>query len=282
MELIPQDTAEGMPMDNYRTEYGSYWVAYFDLMGFESMVRGENAVGPIRFEVYEPLLTEIKNGFKEVECKWFSDTFLFYTPDHSRTCWSGISDVCESFFYRAIEQQIPVRGCLSIGDFYAEGDILVGPALIEAYRLAERQDWLGFVLSPKAVAKCNQYGIGRKHYREYDVPVHDGKSERLETFILSSCFQGCCPPHEWWNYLDEMEGGALVYIEPTGKRDEEAQSGDASTESERVLRKYRNSKKYLLNLYPQLADLVQGEYGSICLNKPEIKRKIRELSWRLT
>ncbi len=53
------------------------------------------------------------------------------------------------------------------------------------------------------------------------------------------------------------------------------------SETERVRRKYRNSKKYLRSLYPQLADVVEGEYGPILQNKPEIKRKLREMNWHL-
>jgi len=150
-------------MENGRIGYRSYWVAYFDLLGFTNMVEGEREVWPILLEVYEPLLTEIETRFKDVQCKWFSDTLVFYTPDHSKTSWDGIVNVCESFFYRTIERQIPARGCLSVGDFYAEDDVLIGPALIDAYRLAECQDWLGFVLSPEAVRRRDQYGIRRDY-----------------------------------------------------------------------------------------------------------------------
>jgi len=83
--------------------------------------------------------------------------------------------------------------------------------------------------------------------------------------------------------LHDMGEEALIFIQPNDGRGEEGQSRDTATESEkeRILRKYRNSKRYLRDLYPQLADLVQGEYGPIFLNKPEVRRKIRELSWRL-
>jgi hypothetical protein len=80
-----------------------------------------------------------------------------------------------------------------------------------------------------------------------------------------------------------MEHEALTFITLQEKQGAEGQSGDTSAESERerVLRKYRNSKKYLRSLSPQLADFVQGEYGPILLNRPEVRRKIRELSWHL-
>jgi hypothetical protein len=276
---------EGMAMENRNLGYKSYWVAYFDLLGFENRVKGEKAIWSI-LEGYRTALAEIRTNPGEIRNKWFSDTFLFYTPDDSRTSFRGMETACQSFFYRMMISQIPVRGCLAVGDFYedASDDVLVGPALIEAYRLAEGQDWLGFVLSTDAVRRREQYGIRSDCYREYDVPFDHGKStKRLEAFILSHRFPQCCSPDEWWRCLDEMEGDAPAYVTSEQRRGEQGQSGGAPIESEMelVLRKYRNSKKYLRSLYPQLVGFVQDEYGPILLNDPEVKRKIRGLSWRL-
>lgn len=271
-------------MNNHKIGYSSYWVGYFDLLGFENGVKVRPAIWPI-LEEYRMALTEIRDAPKEVRCRWFSDTFLFYIPDDSATSFHGIENTCESFFYRMIHSCIPVRGCLTIGDFYedASDDVLVGPALIDAYRCAECQDWLGFVLSPDAVRRRGQYGIRRDCYREYDVPVDHSKSaKRLEAFIVSHRWPPF-PPDEWWRCLHDMEHEAQTFIKLKKRRGEEGRSGTPPSETEigRVLRKYRNSKKYLRNLYPQLADTVQGEYGPILFNKPEVRRKIRELSWCL-
>jgi hypothetical protein len=145
---------EGMAMENRNLGYRSYWVAYFDLLGFESRVRAMPRVWPV-LEEYPTVLSEIRGHSAEVSCTWFSDTFLFHTPDDACQSFSGIEDACECFFYRMIKKRIPVRGCLTIGDFYEDMSdrVLIGPALIEAYKLVEGQDWLGFVLSPDAVRR---------------------------------------------------------------------------------------------------------------------------------
>lgn len=268
-------------MENGKIGYEPYWVAYFDLLGFENRIKVECASYPI-LEDYRTALDEMQTNPTVIGRKWFSDTFLFYTPDDSRTSLEGIRNACESFFYRMIERLIPVRGCLTVGDFHVEDDVLVGPALIEAYRLAECQDWLGFVLSPDAVRRCEAYGIHKDWYREYDVPAKPGKPpRRLEAFILSHRFSRCCSPADWWMHLHNMEHEALDYIEAKrrqAKRRMICGKVHSWREKNGVLRKYRNSKKYLRTLYPQLADFVQGKYGPILLNEPGVRRKVRELS----
>jgi len=272
-------------MENRNLGYRSYWVAYFDLLGFENRVKVQNAIWPILDE-YRRALAEIRSNPGEIRRKWFSDTFLFYTPDDSERSFAGIERACQFFFYRMIKSRMPVRGCLTIGDFYEDtsDDVLVGPALIEAYKLAEGQDWLGFVLSPDAVRRRDQYGSPKDCYREYDVPVKSHEPlKRLEAFIVSHRFPPF-PAYEWWKCLDDMEHGALDYTNFKKRRSKERTIwGKLHWWRERngVLRKYRNSKKYLRSLYPQLADFVQGKYGPILLDKPEVRRKIRELSWRL-
>jgi len=272
-------------MDNHRIGYKSYWLAYFDLLGFENRVKVMPAVYPILDE-YHTVLAEMRRNPREIICKWFSDTFLFLTPDDSEQSCGGIMAACEFLFWRLTMSHIPVRGCLTVGDLYyedAENDIVVGPALVEAYKLGEYQDWLGFVLSDDAVRRRDQYGLRRDYYREYDVPFDHSKStKRLEAFVLSHR-DGAFSPDWWWRCLHDMEHGALTYIKIKKRTNGEGQPGGASTESEteRVLLKYQNSKKYLRSLYPQLADVVEGEYGPILRNKPEIKRKLREMDWRL-
>jgi hypothetical protein len=271
---------KGIAVDNRNMGYKSYWVAYFDLLGFENRVKIGRAVWPI-LEEYHAALTEIRTNPDIIRSKWFSDTFLFYTPDDSPTSFGGIEAACESFFYRMIERYIPVRGCLTVGHFYVEDDVLVGPALIDAYRLAECQDWLGFVLSPDAVSRRKQYGIRRDSYREYHVPVDHSRSTRtLETFIMSHRFPQCCSPDEWWRWLDDMEHMASTWIKLGKRHGGKRQNDNISTQNhaEDILRKYRNSKTYLRSLYPQLADFVQGEYGPILRNE---RRKARKLSWHL-
>ncbi|MBN1362481.1 MAG: hypothetical protein JW993_17930 [Sedimentisphaerales bacterium] len=275
-------------MNTHRIEYSSYWVAYFDLLGFENRVRSESTVRPT-LEEYQTALHEIQCKKTEITSpKWFSDTFLLYAPDHSEKSFVEIDEACQRFFAHMVRWQVPLRGCLHVGNFYedAEKGVLIGPALVDAYKLAECQDWLGFVLSPDAVTRREQYGASGDLYRQYDVPVdHSESIERLDALTIThpSLHQGHCRPHEWWMCLHGMENDALKVIDAKSGGHESAHAVEAPEEDERnrVLRKYRNSKKFLLHLHPELAQFVQGEYGPIPLRNRDVMGRIRDTSWHL-
>ena len=78
-------------------------------------------------------------------------------------------------------QRIPLRGALSCGDFFAhkESGIFIGPALVDAYRLCEDQDWIGFALSPAATRRMREVGLPpdeRLNYRYWPIPRKTGSS----------------------------------------------------------------------------------------------------------
>ena len=53
---------------------------------------------------------------------------------------------------RCFEQYLPIRGAISFGEFYAnrEESIYCGKALLEAFELAESQQWIGMTIAPSA------------------------------------------------------------------------------------------------------------------------------------
>jgi len=88
-----------------------------------------------------------------------------------------MDQVARLFFSRMICKEIPFRGALTIGEFYADKkrNIFVGHGLIDAYKYAEKQDWIGLVLTPNAYKQLCESDLGlirkKSDYVEYDVPV---------------------------------------------------------------------------------------------------------------
>jgi len=90
-----------------------------------------------------------------------------------------------------IRQKFALRGALSAGEFYSEPEenIYVSPALIDAYRYMEKQEWIGLVISPKAcseLAKINRCPPDRGKYIEYDVPVKTKEKNIKSEVVLKS------------------------------------------------------------------------------------------------
>jgi len=99
-------------------------------------------------------------------------------------------------FYFLIEAQIPARGAISLGEFYADqkNSLFFGKALIEAYEYGEAQNWLGFLVCPSAERVLRSVGLftgKRLNYAYTKIPY--GKAEKtlidkLPAYIVGNWF----------------------------------------------------------------------------------------------
>jgi hypothetical protein len=245
--------------------YRSCWVAYFDLLGFRKRVEREQ-LGFVLHDYHKALAAIKKEARRDVRTRWFSDTFLFYMSDDSEESFFAIDWACRFFFHNMVKERIPLRGSLTVGDLYVESDdVLIGPALVDAYDYAERQDWLGFVLTPNARERLKRSGTEGKDlydvlvkpwYRDYDVPVKSSRrrAESRRTENLPVCTMkpisfayGVGFPDETkcaLEALDDMEQGTID--ESQGQP--QCERMNASTDDiEGVRRKYENTKRFLLD-----------------------------------
>jgi hypothetical protein len=109
----------------------------------------------------------------------FSDTVILYMPDapeDPRDSFETMDSAGCNVFSEIVNTAGPVRGALAYGKFYADTGrkIFAGPVLVDAYRYAERQDWIGYVLTKEAVGRLSQIGfpgLTKGHYIEWQVPV---------------------------------------------------------------------------------------------------------------
>lgn len=150
------------------------WVSYLDLLGFQSLVQGSTIDTVL--EIYQTVLSSLENHSRKrlqrvVRVAWFSDTFILYTSSGSKRNFVLIEQASRLFFLTLVRREIPVRGALTYGPLYANKkcNVYIGEGLIDAYRYGEGQDWLGFVLTPLAVAQLDKIGLParqRLNYRE--------------------------------------------------------------------------------------------------------------------
>jgi len=161
-----------------RLRYNKRWFAYFDLLGFSNLVLNKRIEYVL--PVYEYVLKTIsqkaepKKG-EGLSFSWFSDTFILFTKGSSDKEFALIEQVSRLFFQNLILKEIPVRGSLTIGELYTQQrkNIFIGAALIDAYKYGEKQDWLGFVLTPSVHAHLKGGSLElerRVHYRHVNIP----------------------------------------------------------------------------------------------------------------
>jgi hypothetical protein len=104
---------------------------------------------------------------------WVSDTFIIYSRDDTEKEFAHVEQVARLFFQNLILHRIPVRGALTHGSLYSQSaeNIFVGPALIDAYNYGEKQQWVGFILTPSVFKRLESSSVAlaaRAHYRLVD------------------------------------------------------------------------------------------------------------------
>jgi hypothetical protein len=144
------------------------WVAYFDILGFASLLAVDNddhKAFNIRVD-YEETLANLRKSCDEYEGNnldycWFSDTFLMFTPDDSAKSYCVIIFAAKVFITECFYSRIPIRGAISVGSFMKSCDnrAFIGNAFIDAYKYGEDQDWLGLLITPTGIRKAESYGL---------------------------------------------------------------------------------------------------------------------------
>ena len=240
-------------MENNKIINGNCWIAYFDVLGFSYLVES--------FDV-EFIRKKFKEALKHSEqfnaiCKFkfFSDTFIFYTENDSLDSFLKIRDVTMFFFSVMFTEynipHFPMRGCLNVGQLYSnENDgIFFGQALIDAYHIAEWQNWIGFVLSKKAIKKIREYELSgtktknERWFQEYNVPYKEEAEKSLldnNTYKLNILHENY--PKVFRSRLSIMGSEALDLLP----------ENDRCSKCEKILAKYKNTEDYLVFLYPSL------------------------------
>ena len=204
-------------MGNNNIINGNCWVACFDIIGFKNLLNDFMCQNKTNKEVAPAMDAFVEHYYKDILRKleekgkyrpdkvfvhWFSDTFLLYTFDDSPESLIYIEQSATHFFVDVISANsaaMALRGALSFGEFYADKNngIFLGPAFIDAYQYAEKQNWIGLVINPKACSELQKINLcppDRGKYVEYDVPIKTKekniKSEvvlKIETEKLFSC-----------------------------------------------------------------------------------------------
>jgi len=180
-------------VDDHREKEGTCWLACFDLLGFTDRVSdfaehhyasGVDGLSILAGEYHERVLKALdaevayqRQHERTLHYAHFSDTFILYTPDDSRDSFMTLDSALGKLFIDMVLAEIPARGALTCGRFYADRDrnIFIGPALAKAYEYAEKQDWIGYVLTRQASDRLSEFKppivLPSITYPEWQVPV---------------------------------------------------------------------------------------------------------------
>ena len=194
---------------------GNCWIAYFDLLGFRSFLNDVSGHVDCVAKYYEEIITsmdkDVENWRDSADVIWASDSFVFYTFDDSPLSFTIINMVAQHFFVRQIWKRSPLRGALTSGEFYVDKNkkIYLGLGFVDAYEYAEKQNWLGLVLTPKAQEKLKKSKLsdslanGGLNFLEYNVPIAKKEAEEQLYAFKMTCYD-CDGSNLTENCIKEM------------------------------------------------------------------------------
>jgi hypothetical protein len=142
------------------------YVAFLDVLGFSSLVAGENAAMKLQDYVncieraFEPSVE-----YCPVEYVAFSDSIVLTVQGDSEGALLSMMRQSSRLMGLMLEKEIALRGAISHGFYFREstvgGVFVAGKAIIEAVEYETSQNWVGIMLAPSVIkhipglkAKC--------------------------------------------------------------------------------------------------------------------------------
>lgn len=85
----------------------------------------------------------------------FSDTFIMAIPQTHQasliqTSLEITGELLTNLMINALDRELYLRGCVTLGYFYSSGNMVIGPAVNEAYKYHCQPQWIGISASPTA------------------------------------------------------------------------------------------------------------------------------------
>ena len=153
--------------------YQNTLVGFFDIIGYSSFIDKT---------LIEEAIRKISTFFRNIgSCAgadilavkfdhWIlSDAVIIVVDTNRHPLFSGSLELflgtCSMIMRYSMVGKFPLRGAIGGGDFYKDGEVMVSSALVDAASYEKKQEWLGAVLTPKAlhlVEKAKEFEIGLK------------------------------------------------------------------------------------------------------------------------
>jgi hypothetical protein len=194
------------------------WIAYFDVLGFKSMINSKNyltlkilqrAISDALFDL-DRKVSKLKTN---VNYLFYADTFIIYSTSEQIDDYLWFIHIAEDFISQCILKRLPIRGAISFGQIILGHDnkIVMGEAFLESYVYCEDQNWLGLILTPSASTKLKERRMNpiRHGFVNKDIPLRDYSifDARIYAFKFNDGTNFKCP---FLPILEEMRHRAPI------------------------------------------------------------------------
>lgn len=129
-------------LDKHIVEYEERLVAFFDFQGFRDTIINDyscEAIGAV-FGLNATIAKILQTDYEDLQITIISDSIVISTTIKEQTNIIAFFEACIYFAKPRIGSEfIAVRGGIAYGKLHHKDNIVFGPALIDAYNLAENQ-----------------------------------------------------------------------------------------------------------------------------------------------
>lgn len=187
-------------------------VAFFDILGYQDIINNNlidnvskiiaNILVKLPEHTKDKMATLIKDvslreravkDLKKIRSRLISDSILIVSEIDSSISNSDKEDKFVDFFVFigilirfAFDKGLPLRGVVDYGEFYLDDHCFAGKPIINCYRLSEKLQFSGTVLTTECNDILNKISPSREtedffklFFYPYLVPLKDNKEERL-------------------------------------------------------------------------------------------------------
>lgn len=159
--------------------------AYLDILGFKEKIESDDRSYFAKY--LQTLNSELQNIDKKYdyfdesrrrfEIKIFTDNFVIGQPwgnEHGEIELSYLFDILSLMQLNFAKSDVFIRGAISISDLFMNENVVLGPALIEAYNLESK-----YALYPRIIISESVNEVIKKHFTYYAEPNHSPQNKIL-------------------------------------------------------------------------------------------------------
>lgn len=240
------------------TVYEDRYIVFIDILGFKDIVNKSNNDNKKAEEILENLksIERIKKENDEIfrltsinrRVTIFSDSIIISYPllHFGSGCFLSLILDIIYIFIELLEKGVYIRGGITYGKLYHEGNICFGPAMVEAYSLEQKATYPRIIIDKKTIQKASESPGLDRHQIDFEEIEKLIKLEGNICYIdfLSNAPEEIEEEEKVKNFLNNIKKSITFHL-------------NNKNYSEKVLEKYKWFEKY----YNNSIERIIKEYG---------------------
>lgn len=196
--------------------YQNTLVGFFDIQAYSFFIKDHGMVEAVNkiTNCLQAIKSMVRTDAFAVKLdNWIlSDSIIVVVDTNRHPLFTGslsvILQTCSMIMRISMTNNFPLRGAIGGGDFYKDGEIMVSSALVDAATFEKKQDWLGAVLTPKALQVI-------ENAKQYEITVKGKTNIDFSSDVFSGCVRyGDIPWKLKSNYAKDEDSREMYYIKP--------------------------------------------------------------------